>query len=43
MRLHFGLGQNASADTIEIRWPTGAVETLHNVRGDRVVMVKETQ
>ena len=43
LRLHFGLGQNASADTIEIRWPTGAVETLHNVRGDRVVRITEGQ
>jgi enediyne biosynthesis protein E4 len=41
LRLHFGLGPASSADTIEIRWPSGRLQTLRNVRGDRVVIVKE--
>jgi hypothetical protein len=39
--VHFGLGSNASADLVEIRWPSGIVQTLHDVAGDRVVVVKE--
>jgi len=41
LRLHFGLGTAVAADTIEIRWPSGHVQTLRNVRGDRVVNVRE--
>jgi enediyne biosynthesis protein E4 len=39
--VHFGLGANASADLVEIHWPSGIVQELHNVEGDRVVVVKE--
>jgi hypothetical protein len=41
LRLHFGLGLAAAADTIEVRWPSGRVETLKNVRGRRVVTIRE--
>jgi hypothetical protein len=39
--VHFGLGANASADLVEIRWPSGIVQEMRNVAGDRVVAVKE--
>ncbi len=39
--VHFGLGQDASASLIEIRWPSGKVQELRDVAGDRVVTVKE--
>jgi hypothetical protein len=39
--VHFGLGAEASAESIEIDWPSGAVQTLRNVTGDRVLKVKE--
>ena len=38
---HFGLGTAASADLVEIRWPSGTVQELKNVAGDRVVKVRE--
>jgi len=41
-RVHFGLGQSERADEIEIRWPSGNVQTLKNVQGDRVLDVVET-
>jgi enediyne biosynthesis protein E4 len=41
LRLHFGLGSAAAAETIEVRWPSGRTETLKDVRGGRVVMIKE--
>jgi hypothetical protein len=40
-RLHFGLGSQASADTVEIQWPSGIKQTLKNVRGDQFVTVDE--
>jgi enediyne biosynthesis protein E4 len=39
--VHFGLGKDASADLVEIRWPSGIIETLKNVEADRVLLVKE--
>jgi len=41
--VHFGLGKNASADLVEIHWPSGIVQQLKDVAGDRVVMVKEAK
>jgi hypothetical protein len=39
--MHFGLGSDTSAESIEIQWPSGTVQTLRNVAGDRVLQVKE--
>jgi hypothetical protein len=39
--VHFGLGANTSAELVEIRWPSGTVQTMKDVAGDRVAAVKE--
>jgi hypothetical protein len=39
--VHFGLGASASADLVEIHWPSGIVQQLKEVAGDRIVVVKE--
>ena len=39
--VHFGLGKNAAADLVEIHWPSGIVQQMHAVAGDRIVLVKE--
>src|SRR5207237_4457446 len=41
LRLHFGLGSATAADAIDVRWPSGRAETFHDVRGGRVVTIKE--
>jgi hypothetical protein len=41
LRLHFGLGAASRADMVEIRWPSGLVESYRNVPGDRVVTWRE--
>jgi enediyne biosynthesis protein E4 len=41
VRAHFGLGSDASASTVEIHWPSGIVQTLRNVPGDRYLNVDE--
>lgn len=41
LRLHFGLGAATEAALVEIRWPSGLRETYRNVRGDRIVTLKE--
>jgi hypothetical protein len=40
-RLHFGLGTETAAATIEIRWPSGIRQTLRNVRGDQILQIDE--
>jgi len=35
------LGHNPSADSVEIRWPSGITQRLRNVPADRIVKVKE--
>jgi hypothetical protein len=40
-RVHFGMGSSRAADSIEIRWPSGIVQTLTNVKGDRQIQVDE--
>jgi hypothetical protein len=39
--VHFGLGANASADLVEIRWPSGIMQQMRNVPGNQVVVAKE--
>lgn len=41
VRAHFGLGGEVIAKTVEIRWPSGIVQTLKNVHGDRQIQVDE--
>jgi enediyne biosynthesis protein E4 len=41
--VHFGLGADERAQEIEIHWPSGIVQKLKDVRGDRVLSVREAQ
>lgn len=41
MRLHFGLGGAARADSITVRWPSGEKTVLRDVTADRVVTIRE--
>jgi hypothetical protein len=40
-RVHFGMGAESAAETIEIRWPSGIRQTLKNVRADQILQVDE--
>lgn len=40
--VHFGLGPDAVADMVEIQWPSGLVQQLHNVAADRLIPVRES-
>jgi hypothetical protein len=39
--VHFGLGPDAAAETVEIHWPAGGVQTLNNVKADQILKVTE--
>jgi len=39
--VHFGLSSDAHAETVEIHWPSGVVQTLQNVPADRLLKATE--
>jgi hypothetical protein len=41
LRVHFGLGNAAQADRLEILWPSGAVDVLEAVKANQIVTVTE--
>jgi len=41
LRVHFGLGQRATVDLLEISWPSGLVERFENISSNQVVVVRE--
>jgi hypothetical protein len=40
-RVHFGLGSESTAQSIEIRWPSGITQTLKNIHADQILTVDE--
>ena len=40
-RVHFGLGGDTLVKEITLRWPSGTVQTLHNVKADQILKVTE--
>ena len=42
-RLHFGLGTESRMTEVEIRWPSGKVEVLHDVPADFIYTIIEGQ
>jgi hypothetical protein len=41
LRIHFGLGEAKKVDQVEIRWPSGAVDTLKNLDTNRLYVIEE--
>ena len=41
LRVHFGLGKNRKVKSIEIRWPSGQVDTLNDIAVNQLIFVKE--
>ncbi len=43
LTLHFGLGLDREVDRVTVRWPSGTVEELRNLRADQMVLLIEGQ
>jgi hypothetical protein len=41
LRIHFGLNEAKKVDLVEIRWPSGAVDTLKDLDVNRLYVVEE--
>src|SRR5947209_16154451 len=42
-RVHFGLGDAAVADRIEVHWPNGHRQILRDVRGDQILTITQDE
>ena len=43
LRVHFGIGKAEKVDLLEIRWPSGLMEKVENIKPNQVIYVKEGQ
>jgi enediyne biosynthesis protein E4 len=43
LRVHFGLNTATKIESVEIRWPSGKIETLKNLETDKFYSVLEGQ
>ena len=41
LRVHFGLGTFAVAETIEVRWPSGTLQTLQQIDANQFLVIEE--
>jgi hypothetical protein len=41
LRVHFGLGKAEKVDVLEIRWPSGQIDTLKDVKPNQLIYVRE--
>jgi hypothetical protein len=39
--VHFGLGDLAQVESLQIRWPSGEVQSFDHVDGDRHLVIEE--
>ena len=41
LRVHFGVGEAKKVDEVEIRWPSGHIDTLKNLDVNRLYVIEE--
>jgi hypothetical protein len=40
-RLHFGLGQHSTVQEVEVKWPSGELTKLANLKSDQILAIEE--
>ena len=41
LRLHYGLGKHTRVDVVEVHWPDGRVEPVHNLDANQFLTIEE--
>jgi hypothetical protein len=41
LRLHFGLEKRTKIDLVEVRWPSGAIDRVANLKANKILTIKE--
>jgi hypothetical protein len=41
LKVHFGLGEDALATEIEVRWPSGKIQKLEKIAADQILELVE--
>jgi hypothetical protein len=39
--VHFGIGKAEKVEVLEIRWPSGQVDTIKDIKANQLIFVKE--
>ena len=42
-RLHFGLGESEMVESIEVKWPSGRIQVVENIKAGQLVTLKESE
>jgi hypothetical protein len=42
-RVHFGLGAESQIKSLQVRWPSGIVQTLQGIKADQVLTITEPE
>jgi enediyne biosynthesis protein E4 len=43
LRVHFGIGKAEKVDVLEVRWPSGQLDTLRDIKPNQLIVVKESE
>src|SRR6185503_14428911 len=43
MRVHFGMGNTARAERLEVHWPSGTVDNVENIEANQILTITEGQ
>jgi hypothetical protein len=43
LRVHFGLGKAEKVEILEIRWPSGQIDTLKDVKANQLIYARESE
>ena len=42
-RMHFGLGDSEMVESIEVKWPSGRIQMLENIKAGQLITLKESE
>jgi hypothetical protein len=43
LRLHFGLGSASRIDLVEVKWPSGATQSIRDVKANQILRIEEAR
>ena len=41
--MHFGLAKNEMVEKIEIKWPSGKIQVLENIKANQILTITEPE
>jgi hypothetical protein len=41
--MHFGLGDSEMVESMEVKWPSGRIQLLENIKAGQLITLKESE